>query len=359
MANQTVALILAGGSGDRFWPISRGDVPKQLLNLVSPGESLLSETVSRVAPLIPREKCFIATSTHLFSQIAKANLVPWENIFTEPSKRNTLGGVLWGLACLIVDRDLEESDTLAVLASDHYIGNSEAFIDLIGTACEIAGNSEKMIMVGIPPSRPETGFGYMEMAELNDSCDRNIVLNFKEKPDFCIAQEYFESGNYLWNSGMFFTSVGTLLKELETCIPEVNKTFLSLIEAMRGVKGQSSEKVFNKLPNESMDSSLLEKSKNLEVLTANFAWDDVGTWTALERIHESNSHGNIVRGNCVVIDSNDCIIQNRHDGMELAVIGLEGIVVVASENGILVCPKEHAQRVKEVPQTIRSRKKSG
>lgn len=357
------AVIMAGGSGERFWPASRRARPKQLLRLTDPVLSMIEEAIERIAPLIPRERILIATSELLAQPIADALPgLPRENILAEPEKRNTAACLALAAAHLR-HRHGAEDVVMAVLTADHQIGAPDRFRATVARALDFASSEDALVTIGVVPTRPETGYGYVEVAPSPSGggppeAGRPIrVLRFREKPSEPIAREYAKSGHHFWNSGMFFWRVSSLLRGLETHMADLARAERAMVDAIAGRGGRSLRDVFLPLEDVSVDIGLMERASNVWVVPADFPWDDVGAWDALQRTRTPDELRNVVVGDAVLVDVQDSIVFNEagDDEMAVAVIGLEGVVVATTRDGVLVCPKDRAQDVRRAVAELRKR----
>jgi mannose-1-phosphate guanylyltransferase len=367
------AVIMAGGSGERFWPLSRKRKPKQLLKLASENKMMLEESIERISSLIPPEDIFIITGSHLLEPIRRAlPILPAENIVAEPFKRNT-APCLALAAAFIAERykeeNLETKDiSISVLTADQDIQNVDGFISTVESALNYVETNPVLATVGIQPSRPETGYGYIEVNESfsieNEVAEIKSVLQFHEKPTYDKALEYLHKGNYLWNSGMFFWRLDTFINSMEKCLPEVgskisemqikyqNKTRKALLEAYSGI-----ESIFENFPNISIDYGLMEKADNVVVTKALFTWDDIGSWDSLDRIRPKDENGNIISGNTAIFDTKNSIIINESSNNKIVVssFGINDIVVVVTDDAVMLCPKNRVQDVKKSVEIIKNK----
>lgn len=359
------AVIMAGGSGERFWPASRRARPKQLLRLTDPDLSMIEEAIERIAPLIPRERILIATSELLAGPIAEAlPTLPRENVLAEPEKRNTAACLALAAAHL-EHRHGDEEVVMAVLTADHQIGEPDRFRATVARALDFAATEDALVTIGVVPTRPETGYGYVEIAPAGSRKNASPedqtprpVLRFREKPSEAIAREYAESGHHFWNSGMFFWRVSSLVRGLAAHMGELASAERAMVSALSGRKGAASLRdVFLPLADVSIDIGLMERASNVYVVAADFPWDDVGAWDALERTRKPDADGNVVTGDAVLIDVKDSIVFNEPglEQMAVAVVGLEGVIVATTRDGILVCPKDRAQDVRRAVAELRKR----
>ena len=358
------AVIMAGGSGERFWPASRRARPKQLLRLTDPDLSMIEEAIERIAPLIPRENILIATSEILAQPIADAlPALPRENILTEPEKRNTAACLALAAAHLEQRHGRDTEMVMAALTAPHQLGTPDRCRGTVARALDSAAEEDALVTIGVVPTRPETGYGYIEVAPspTNDGppeAGQPIrVLRFREKPSEPIAREYAKSGHHFWNSGMFFWRVSSLLRGLATHMPDLAAGEHAMVEAIAGRSGATLRDVFLPLEDVSIDIGLMERANNVWVVPADFPWDDVGAWDALERTRTPDELRNVVVGDAVLVDVKDSIVFNEPGAAEMAVavIGLDGVVVATTRDGILVCPKDRAQDVRRAVAELRKK----
>ncbi len=352
------AVIMAGGSGTRFWPLSRETMPKQLLQ-IGGDDTLIRTTVSRVLPLVRIENIYIVTNQVLADtieyQLSTKFSRAWDmNMIVEPVAKNTAPAL--GLTALHLER-LNAEAVMIVLAADHSIRKTDDFLTVLRKAGE-AARKGYLVTLGIKPDRPETGYGYIKSGT---KCggpsieDVYKVEAFVEKPDVKTAREYLKQGGYFWNSGMFVWKVSTLLHEIEKCHPVLHQG----LEEIRGSIGTEKEAdvvkaVFKKLEPISIDYAVMEKTDRAAVIPADIGWSDVGSWTALDEVSERDAAGNVVSGNVIDIGSRDCIMYAEK--RLVATIGLRDAVVVDTPDATLVCSKERAQDVKKVVDELKRRK---
>ena len=351
-----VGVVMAGGSGERFWPISRRQRPKQLLHLTQDQETMLGEAVSRVAPLIPPEDVYVVTGEHLVAAIREAGVgVPDENVIAEPCKRNTAGCLAYAAAHLLAKYGGDGDDlTMAVLTADHVIGDSEAFRATIRTAMDAAESEQALATVGMVPTRPETGYGYIQvdadadpLPQYAESVHVYPVAAFHEKPDAARAEAFVQSGRYFWNGGMFFWRLSVFLAALAEASPNIAAAIRVMTDAMRAGDDGRVRQAFEALDDISIDYALMERAHNVIVARADFDWDDVGSWPALDRTGVRDAAGNVAVGNPVVIDCRDSIIYNdAGDAMAVSVVGMKDVAVIATRDAVLVIPKDRAQDVR-------------
>lgn len=366
-ARKRVAVIMAGGSGERFWPLSRQLRPKQLLHLTHDRESMLHEAVTRLSDVIPAQDIHIATGQHLTEAIARVGVgVPPENLIAEPCKRNTAGCLVLAAAKLMAKYDVApENLTMAVTTADHLIGDAARFRQTVETAMAAAEQFDALATIGIEPTRPETGYGYIRIrpdAEALEELDTDLpvypVDAFVEKPDQTRAEEFVRGGHHFWNSGMFAWKLSTFVKELAQARPDLHGALERMLQAARDGDEAELHRHFESMESISIDFALMEHASKVVVVQADFPWDDVGAWPALERTRARDRSGNVVHGDPVLVDCQDCIVYNDAgaDAMAVGVVGLRDVVVVVADDAVLVMPKDRAQEVREVVKELQRRK---
>ena len=348
------AAIMAGGKGERFWPKSRAGMPKQFISLADDGKTMFQQTVNRILPLVAYEDIYVVTNRE-YVDLAKAQLpeIPAGNILAEPIARNTAPCI--GFAAAVMTKKYGDSVMLA-LPADHLIKFEEMYINTLSQAIDVAKEDgcDNLVTIGITPTYPETGYGYIHFGADEKTTKRGIysVKRFVEKPDIDTAKEYLASGEYLWNSGMFVWKLSTILKQFETLLPETYKGIMEIGEA-HGTPGygQALQKCFAAFKPESIDYGIMEKAKNIYTLPGNFGWDDTGNWLALERMNKTNENGNTVKGDVITVGTKNSIIVG---GKKLvAAVGLEDVVIVDTDDAVLICAKEAAQDVKKVVENLK------
>ncbi len=350
-----VAVIMAGGAGERFWPVSRASRPKQLLRLAHPQMSLLEEAVHRVEPLFGGSGIFAAIGKSVEGPVRDSGLVPPGQILVEPAKRNTLGCLCWAAAQLSVH--FGDDVTMAVLTADHRIGEPDRFRARVELAMAVAESEGALVTIGMPPDRPETGFGYIETDPGTEHPAGVFrTRSFREKPDRATAEAFLAQGGFYWNGGMVFATLPTFFKELEAAQPEAFEATRTMIQALGEGDAASAERAFETLPNISVDYALLEKSPRVMTVVADFPWDDVGSWDALERSFPADEAGNVAVGDVICIDAEGNIVYSDADRMLVGIVGLKDVLVVVTPDAVLVCPKKDAQRVKEIVAEVKSRR---
>jgi mannose-1-phosphate guanylyltransferase len=345
------AVIMAGGGGTRLWPLSRKSRPKQMLKLI--GErSLFQAAVERLDPLIPPKQIYVVTIEEQAERLKlQAPSIPSENFILEPMPKGTASVVGIGAALL---QELDEESVMAVLTADHYIGNEEGFRAVLETAFEVAKNGE-LITLGIPPSYPSTGYGYIHQGDRKDEYqEKNVheVIEFNEKPSFFVAKSYLDSGDYAWNSGMFIWRTDRILTELTRQLPELSRGLDKIVSNI----GKSNYpdvfgEVWTNLVSETIDYGVMENAENVSVIPAGkINWIDIGGFDRFFELFPSDSDGNVLIGeNHLLIDTRDTLIFTGKSGSQgklVAALGLEDMIIVETEDVLLICPRERAEEVR-------------
>lgn len=354
-------VILAGGSGTRFWPSSRESKPKQFL-AIEGAQTMLRGTVERVLPLCGWSRLWISGSARYARLVKKTvpELSP-ENMILEPIARNTAPAI--GLAAIEISRT-DPNGILIVVPSDHIVRPAALFRKLMRSACKVARGGS-LVTIGIKPTRPETGYGYIHMgAKVADTVCAAVgaevfeVLDFVEKPDKPTAEDYIQAGCYAWNSGMFVFSVKSILDAIAACLPKLHAELQELRAAeLYGLPARARERAlrraFERIEAISVDHGVMERSNNIRVLQSNFFWSDVGSWASLPEVLPRDKAGNVIAGKVVAVDSQGCVL--RAEKRLLACIGLQNLIVVETADAILVCPMDQAQRVRALGDEMRKR----
>ena len=350
-----VALIMAGGRGERLWPASRGSRPKHLLNFGG-RKVMLEETVERLKSLISLERIFIVTGQGDVLAIKKIlPKIPFSNIIVEPYRRNTASAI--GLSAIYIKNKFPGA-TMAIFPSDHVIRDKKRFLETIRLGAFWAGKEKALVTLGIKPDRPETGYGYIERGEKIGGKNRiavHRVKRFVEKPVLKKAKKFVASGNYFWNGGMFIFKVEEILKAFKLFMPGLYRGLLK-IEAHLNKKAEKEvvKRVYKDLKNISIDYGVMEKARNRLVVTADFFWNDVGSWVSLEELYARDKNDNISLGETLAVDTSGSILVS--DKGLIATIGLKDMAVISTPLATLVFPKDKAQEVKRVVEALRHKK---
>jgi len=345
--NNIYAVILAGGSGTRFWPLSRESRPKQYLNIVG-DETLFQKSISRVKGRIDPKNILVVSSSSqkklLFEQAAQFK-IPKENFLLEPVARNTAPAICWAAARI---NKIDPNAVMAVFPSDHLITEQKRFLDVLDKAVELA-NDDHLVTLGITPTRPETGYGYLKTSKVKLNGKTVLKVNFKEKPTSALAKKYVKDKSYFWNSGMFIWKSAVILDEFKAHLPSVyNKIVNSCTQAKINA-------IYKDITSISIDYGILEKSRKVVAVEAkNIGWSDLGSWESLIDVLQKNNKSNLIKGEVIGIDCENSLIMGHNK--PIAVIGLDNIIVVDTPDALLVCKKHMSQRVREVVATLKSKK---
>lgn len=356
------AVIMAGGAGTRFWPASRAQRPKQLLPLAgNSNEPLLAATVRRLAPLVTPERVIVVTGEHLAKATAEAvPEVPRAQILCEPAPRNTAPCIAWATA--VVAR-IDPEAVVAVLPSDHFITDEEEFRRVLGRAIDSAAHGH-VSTVGIVPTRPETGYGYIEVGDALGDGEAKAIARFVEKPDRARAEDFVRGGRHLWNAGMFFFRVSDMQELVKTHLPDLDAGIARIDAASsHGDATATLKSVFPTLPNISIDHGVMEKAsvhsaRALAVVPGDFGWNDVGSWQSAWELGEKDAKGNALSEGAVAIDASNNLVRTLGTKKLVALVGVHDLVVVDTEDALLVLPRERAQDVRLVVEELKARKKS-
>jgi len=350
------AVMLAGGKGTRFWPLSREDHPKQLLRLFSE-RTLVEETYDRIRPLVPSQRMLVATSKTLATRLmALFPDVPEQNFVVEPVPRNTAPCIaVTARRCL--DRDPDA--IIAVLPSDHFMADRPMFLEVMEAAVAQAAHG-KIVTLGITPTHPETGYGYIRFGEFEHDPDHpesrhraRHIQAFVEKPDHQTALSYLKTGRYLWNSGIFLFRADAILEKVRAHLPGLAEG----VEALARLGSEpddeeASARLWAEMPDISIDYGVMEKAEGLVVIPASFGWSDVGSWRALSAF-PTDEEENFSYGRVLALDSRGNVLYSTH-GL-LAALGLQNMVVVVTRGAVLVCPADRTQDVKHLVEELRKR----
>ena len=348
------AVIMAGGKGERFWPKSRKNCPKQFLSLTADGETMIQKTVHRLKPLVSPEDVYIVTNADYLPLVAEQLPdVPAENVIAEPCPRNTAPCI--GLAAGILRKKYGDT-VMLVLPSDHLIHAEDMYLDTLRRAVLAAENGTNLVTLGITPTYPETGYGYIKYIRGSSRSGVYQVERFVEKPDLETAKTYLQARSYLWNSGMFIWKTSSILMNLEKHMPTLYAGLAPMVNAYgTPAFAQVLEEQFCNLPAESIDYGIMEKAENICTIPGSFGWDDVGSWLALERINTPDPDGNVLSGDVVSIDSKGCTISGSN--RLIAALGLHGLVIVATPDALHVCNKNSTQDIKKILAQLRAQER--
>lgn len=346
------AVIMAGGVGSRFWPRSKKKLPKQLLKIFG-DDTMIQATVNRLRGLVEKENIFVITNELQRPEVInQLKDVPAENIIEEPFGRNTAACI--GLASIIVKAKDPDAVTI-VLPADHIIKDEEKFNQILENAAKFANESKGLVTIGIQPTRPETGYGYVQ---INDNAvSENIfkVYTFAEKPNYATAVRFVESGDFLWNSGMFIWRVDVILDEIKNLMPDLYEGLAEIEKSLLGKNFKEELKtVYAQLKKISIDYGIMEKSSKVYLTKGTFNWSDVGSWEEVYQLSSKDEKGNSTEGKVYTNNVNDSYIYSP--GKVTAVIGLDNVIVINHEDTVLICRRDKAQDVKEIVEYLKMNK---
>ncbi len=344
-------LVMAGGSGTRFWPESTLKRPKQYLNLVT-NQSLLLDTLLRFEGSVEKNRRFIVTvkEQEVIARKCAQEKISEDGLIFEPSGRNTAPCIFLSLIKLL-HLGANRNDVVAIVPSDHVILNRVGFQEVIKEATEMALSLKKIVTIGIAPNFPHTGYGYIQRGKVIEGGFE--VHSFKEKPDFATAKKYLESGNYFWNAGMFVAQIDLLLKEFEKFAPDIYKFYDELKAQIENFDKLSV--IYNKIVPDSIDYAIMEKSKDVVVIPAKFDWNDLGSWDALESVIDKREDNIIVKdsGHYLSNAKNNIIFAPTQF---VSLINVDDLIVISNEKSLVVLPKKDSQKVKEIVSFLKSEK---
>jgi mannose-1-phosphate guanylyltransferase len=343
---------MAGGIGSRFWPFSRVKHPKQFHDVLGQGRTMLQQTSLRFEGVCPNENIFVVTNKDYVGLVKEQ--LPFlydDQILSEPIGRNTAPCVAYAAYKI---RQKNPHAIIIVAPSDHVIFYEDQFREQIRIALDEAGRDNIMITMGIKPSSPDTGYGYIQYHEDHNSKIQK-VKTFTEKPVFELAQKFIESGDFVWNAGIFIFGVQTIISAFEQFLPEVAETF----EESKSMLWTSEEnnfiqRAYSQCKNISIDYGIMEKASNVFVLLSDFGWSDLGTWKSLYDILPKNSNGNVVQGNVLTYNTTNCIIKTSGDKM-VVINGLDNFIVAEHDNVIMICRKDEEQKVKDFVADVKNK----
>ena len=349
--HELYAVIMAGGQGTRFWPRSRRKRPKQLLNIVG-DTTMLEQTVARINPFIPFERILVVAGK-AYRDILQASLpqLPRENFLYEPVGRNTAACVAW--AALWV-QERAPGAIMAVLPADHLTRDATEFLHILRAAALVAQPLNRLVTIGIRPTHPETGYGYIRLSDERlqaDSRDVFRVERFVEKPSRQKAEEFLADGRYLWNSGMFIWRADSVLHEIRRYLPQLAQALAPVAESMASSRLTSVvAEVYPGLPSISIDVGVMERAQDVWVIPGDFGWSDVGSWRALSELLPANGQGNVVVGEQRGMETSGCFIYSPKK--LVATIGIHDLVVIETDDVLLICPKERDQEVRQLVELL-------
>jgi len=350
------AVIMAGGTGTRFWPLSRQKKPKQFLPIISE-KTMIEETVQRILPLIPYPHIYTIADqeqTHLIRHLLPS--IPESNLLVEPQAKNTAPSLILATASIYLQNP---EAVVAALPADHLIKKIPVFLKKLEAGAEAASDNEDLIVFGIPPSFPATGYGYIQFSEkkLTQIREEDFfeVIEFKEKPELEQAQSFLEQGNYCWNSGIFVWKAAVFAQKLEQFAPEMFGYWRDVLSAFERSDQDQFQAIFDEIPSISIDYALMEKAQGVRMGKGDFGWSDVGAWSSLVDIWPQDDKGNALRGESIILDSEHCFVHNPHQLNVL--IGVKDLVIVNTEDALLICHKGQDQRIKDIVEILKKKGK--
>ena len=343
-------IIMAGGGGTRFWPLSRQELPKQFLNLTG-DDLMVNETITRLKPTIKPENIFIVTNISQAPLMREATegTVLADHILSEPAARNTAACI--GYAAIEIRKKYGDG-VMSVFASDHYIRDVDGFNQTLRQAIGLTLETDNLITIGIKPAFPAVGYGYIKYDANETDHNFHEVLEFVEKPDIMTARKYLKEGGYLWNSGMFVWKASTILNYFEKLLPDVYECLLEIEADMQTDDEQKTiARVYPTIPKISIDYGIMERAREVIVIESQFDWSDVGSFDALESLYNKDENGNITNAEPVLIDTSNCVVYAK--SKLIATLGVEDLIIVEAEDAIMVCHKDKAQSVREIPDELK------
>lgn len=355
MNKNNYAIIMAGGIGSRFWPISRSSHPKQFIDILGTGKTLIQNTYERFLKICPQENIYVVTNEN-YTKLVKQQLPDMADsqILTEPVMRNTAPCVAYG--CFKIE-NLNPEAVIVVAPSDQQILDEEAFVTAIEKSLQTAASTDSLITLGIKPSRPDTGYGYIQYTDQAIDHDFHKVKTFTEKPTLEIAKTFIQSGDFLWNAGIFVWSAKAIVKAFGRHLPEMHEIFAEARPVYNTEEEKSYvHKAYQQCINISIDYGIMEKADNVYVLPSAFGWSDLGTWASIYDLAEKDYVGNAVipSEKVIMYDSSNCMV--NVPGEKLVILqGLHDFIVVESNNTLLICPRDQEQNVKQVVADVKAK----
>lgn len=342
-------VIMAGGGGTRFWPLSRKSTPKQFLNL-SGKDCMVNEAIDRLAQIVKYEDIFVVTNQSQAEMMQKVTdgRISRTHILAEPAARNTSACI--GYAAMEIIKKYGDG-IMVITPSDAYIRNNEKFASVLQNAVSAAEQEDALVTVGIEPTFPSTGYGYIKFEDTEGSVEKK-VCEFKEKPDLETAKDYLADGQYVWNSGMFVWKASTILNEFKKYLPDIYEQLQEIGNSMRTkLEQEVIERIYPELQSISIDYGIMEKAENVLVVPGEFGWSDVGSWDMMGTLHNADGNGNVSVGDTLLIDTENTIAYSKE--RLIAALGVKNLILVETPDALLVCDKQRAQDVKGIVDILR------
>lgn len=348
---KSYAIIMAGGVGARFWPYGTSKLPKQFLPISGSSDTMLQQTVKRLKDTVPLDRVYIITNQQYTGEVKKQiPKIPTGNIIGEPVGRNTAPCI--GLAAIIL-RQFEEQAKMLVLPADHTIENIDEFTKVVNAGLNFIEGNDSIVTLGIVPTHPETGYGYIQFIEdayfnvPENNVDIYKVKTFAEKPTLDVAKIFLESGDFLWNSGMFIFRADSMLDQMQKLLPDLYHALQKIEKTIHGRHYQKTlEQVFAEIKGISIDYGIMEKAKNVYVIKAKFEWSDLGSWDEVYRLKRKDKNSNVTIGDTFVKDSKNNLIMSSKGFV--GVVGVEDLIIINTKEGLLICKRGRSQEVKDV-----------
>jgi mannose-1-phosphate guanylyltransferase len=341
------AIIMAGGSGTRFWPLSRKALPKQFLSLFG-GTSLLRQTYERIRPLFPDERIFVITNSRYINLVqAQLPELEAENIIGEVAAKNTAPCVAMAASLI---KELDSDAVMAVLPSDHSIVDDDSFREILQLSMNQASATGALFTIGIQPDRPETGYGYIQYDKSSSvSAPVFPVKTFAEKPDLETAKSFLKSGDFLWNSGMFVWRADAIMREFDAHLPTVSNLCSDMVSSLDSVDRQEAiDSFYQSVVSISIDYGIMEKAGDVRVVPADIGWSDVGSWHAAWQLANKDENGNSINGSLVeMVGTKNSYVRNTGDKL-IALVGMDDVIVVDTDDAILIMPREKSQEIRDL-----------
>jgi mannose-1-phosphate guanylyltransferase len=343
-------VIMAGGKGERFWPLSTGNLPKPFLNITG-DKTLIRLTVERAMRIVPMAKIYVVLGKkHLAVAKRQLPFLPPGNFIIEPEGRDTAPCI--GLAAVTLLRK-DSKATMIILPADHYITDIKGFAKTIKDGVKVAQKGDHLVTVGIKPTRPETGYGYIRVAGKSRrpedvQCYR--AEHYVEKPDIRRARRYCKDNRYYWNAGIFIWQARTIIGSMKYHMPELYRGLMQISGCLDANKKAAANRIFTGFTKISIDHGLMQKAGNVMMVPARFVWDDIGTWASLVRASIADQHGNYKKGSVVSIDTKGCVVHGKD--VTIGTIGVSGLVIVATKDDVLVCDIDRVQEVREIAKRL-------